>query len=111
MENAMDTIELSAGQLLVIDCAARLRVQCGRLWLTHERDAADTVLHAGDELALGTGRVVVEALAAARLQRLRAESTTVAARTRPALACAAQRVRARVATAIARLQLGPAACH
>lgn len=109
----MDTIELAAGQLLVVDRAARqrLRVLCGRLWLTRERDAADTVLHAGDEVALGSGRVVVEALAAARLQCLRAEPTAVAARTRPALARVAQRVRAHLATAVARLQLGPAPCH
>ncbi|MCI1191810.1 DUF2917 domain-containing protein [Calidifontimicrobium sp. SYSU G02091] len=107
----MDTIELSAGQLLVIDCAARLRVQCGRLWLTRERDATDTVLHAGDEVALGSGRVVVEALAAARLQCLPAEPTAVAARALPALARAAQRVRAHLAAAIVRLQLGPAPCH
>lgn len=39
---------------------ATLRVLAGGLWLTRSGDAGDHFLQAGDELALGPGRTVVE---------------------------------------------------
>jgi len=108
----MDTTELAAGQLLVIDDGApqRLRVLRGRLWLTRERDTADTVLHAGDEAVLGCGRSVAEALAASRVLRVPAAAPAAGARVWLRWRRAVHRARACVAGALARWQLGPPSC-
>jgi hypothetical protein len=64
------TIDLVQDQMLVIDGdrAGSLRVLRGAAWLTDEGEAADRVVHAGAEVALGRGRVLIEALGPARVQ-------------------------------------------
>lgn len=108
----MNTIELEPHQLLVVDGARqpRLRVLRGSAWLTQEHEPLDAVLRAGDETPLRAGRVLVEALGAARVQLLRdgAAALTPQPSTRLAWARRTWRhARSRLGDAIARLQLGP----
>lgn len=64
------TIDLAAAQMLTLDSrrARRVRVLCGAAWLTSEDEPGDSVVRAGDELALQRGRTLVEALGPVRLQ-------------------------------------------
>lgn len=108
----MDTIELEPHPLLVIDGARqpRLRVLRGNVWLTQEHEPLDAVLRAGDEVPLRTGRVLVEALGAARVQLLPDGDAALAPQRSARLAWARrtwQHARTRLGDAIARLQLGP----
>ena len=65
------TLDLPGGTLMPFSSVPgeRVRVVCGRVWLTEEGNPNDVFLGHGEEVALGThGIVVLEALGAARVQ-------------------------------------------
>ena len=67
----LKTLDLPGGTLMPFLSVPgeRVRVVCGRVWLTEEGNPDDFFLGHGEEVALGThGIVVLEALGAARVQ-------------------------------------------
>ena len=65
------TLNLSGGALVPFAAVPgeRVRVLCGRVWLTEEGSPHDAFLGRGEEIALGArGIVVLEALGPARVQ-------------------------------------------
>ncbi len=67
------TLELPGGTLVPFASVPgeRVRVLCGRVWLTEEGSPHDAFLGRGEELSLGTrGLAVIEALSTARIQLL-----------------------------------------
>lgn len=71
------TLDLPGGTLVPFPSAPgeRVRVICGRVWLTEEGDLNDVLLTNGEEVALGgRGLAVIEALTPARIQLLEAAS-------------------------------------
>lgn len=65
------TLDLPGGALLPFASVPgeRVRVVCGRVWLTEEGSLRDAFLGTGEEVALDTrGLAVIETLGAARIQ-------------------------------------------
>jgi len=64
------TIDLGYEQMMVFDGGrdGRVRVLFGATWLTHESETDDAILRAGAEVALRSGRTVIEGLEPTRLQ-------------------------------------------
>ena len=64
------TIDLGYEQMFVFDGGpeARVRVLYGATWLTEEGEPGDAIVRAGGEVALHSGRAVIEGLAPTRLQ-------------------------------------------
>ncbi|MGZ9059923.1 MAG: DUF2917 domain-containing protein [Burkholderiaceae bacterium] len=68
---AFRTLDLPGGALLPFASVPgeRVRVVCGRVWLTEEGSLRDAFLEAGEEVSLDTrGLAVIETLGAARIQ-------------------------------------------
>jgi hypothetical protein len=102
------TLDLPAGALMPFASVPgeRVRILCGRVWLTEEGSPHDVFLGSGEEMALGTlGLAVVEALAPARIQLLQpAEMSS-------AMVNAAQRMMRRLIVWWTRQFRHPAAVH
>lgn len=67
----LKTLDLPGGTLLPFASmpGERVRVVCGRVWLTEEGNPRDAFLAAGEEVLLDTrGLAVIETLGAARIQ-------------------------------------------
>jgi hypothetical protein len=67
----IECVALRAGDVLPVDRRLHGTIQCldGRIWVTHEGDSRDVVLSAGRSFAPSrSGRVVVQALSAARVR-------------------------------------------
>lgn len=65
------TLDLPGGALLPFASVPgeRVRVVCGRVWLTEEGSLRDAFLETGEEVSLDTrGLAVIETLGAARIQ-------------------------------------------
>ena len=67
----LKTLDLPRGTLLPFASVPgdRVRVVCGRVWLTEEGSLRDAFLATGEEVSLGKrGLAVIETLSAARIQ-------------------------------------------
>ncbi len=67
----LKTLDLPGGALLPFASlpGERVRVMCGRVWLTEEGGLRDAFLVTGEEVSLGTrGLAVIETLSPARIQ-------------------------------------------
>lgn len=65
------TLDLPGGSLLPFTSVPgeRVRILCGRIWLTEEGNRHDAFLATGEEISLGRrGLAVIEALGPARVQ-------------------------------------------
>lgn len=65
------TLDLPGGSLVPFPAVPgeRVRILCGRVWLTEEGSVRDAFLASGEEVSLGSrGLAVIEALGPARIQ-------------------------------------------
>ncbi len=73
------TLDLPGGTLLPFASVPgeRVRILCGRVWLTEEGSPRDAFLGSGEEISLDTrGLAVIEALSPARIQWVEAAGVT-----------------------------------
>ena len=73
------TLDLPGGTLLPFASipGERVRILCGRVWLTEEGSPRDAFLRSGEEISLDTrGLAVIEALSPARIQWVGAAGVT-----------------------------------
>jgi hypothetical protein len=70
MTSPIRIVELGNEQLIAFEGGPGecVRLICGAAWLTQEGELGDTLLQAGTDLQLRTGRTLIQALGPARLQ-------------------------------------------
>ena len=77
------TLDLPGGTLMPFASVPgeRVRVVCGRVWLTEEGSLRDAFLATGEEVSLATrGLAVIETLSAARIQLVESDGISNAVR-------------------------------